>query len=73
MFANDQAFVEIDLPISCYTQSSSMTLMQYAVDLYGKSCKVVDDLNESLVRDDLIEEVDCSIAPFVRDLKSIRS
>lgn len=41
-----------------YTQPTSMTLKQYADDLYAKSCKVADVYDESTLNNSVVEGVD---------------
>lgn len=44
-----------------------MTLMQYADDLYAKSCKVKDADDESTLNKTFIKEVDPSVSHILRE------
>lgn len=48
--ANGQAIAETNSAILRYTQPTSMTLMQYAEDLYAKLCKAADVFDVHLQR-----------------------
>lgn len=40
--ASDQTFVKMGFALLCFALAANTTLMQYADDLYPKSCKVAD-------------------------------
>lgn len=46
-FAHDHAISEMDCAVLRYTQTASMTAMQYAYGLHAKSCQAMDVYSES--------------------------
>lgn len=60
-YANDQTIAKIDFAILCYTQTTSMTSVQYADHLFANSCKDAVFYNESSLNVIFIEGVDSSI------------
>lgn len=63
---NDQAFAKMDFAILRCTQLASMTLMQYADDLYDKSCKVPEVYDEMALNNIFIEGADSSLSHSLR-------
>lgn len=55
-FANDQAVAKMDSTILCYPQPPNMTYIQYADDLYAKSCKVVEAYEEAKLATSLLRQ-----------------
>lgn len=65
--ANVQAIAEIDPIILRYTQSGSISSMQYADVLHDKSCNVVDVYGEFILNDISMEGVASSIGHSLKD------
>lgn len=59
-FSNDHAVAEMSFEILQYTQPAHMAPMQYTVDLYAKSHKVVDVYDKSASNNIFIEAVNSS-------------
>lgn len=60
-FTNGQAIAGLDFSISRHSQASSTNTMQYAENLYAKSCKVADVYDESTLNGILVCGVDSAI------------